>query len=201
MNKKKIIILLDIIVISILLISYYNYRIKNDNNKNQNTTNEQSTNDTQKIQYKHFEFEISKNIKFSEDNKYTFVLETTNWKAYITIIYDKQNEVMNNAETYYNYLKKEYPMYNLERINNIKISNANYNLCIRNSENNYAAGAIGVSHLIGDFIYQVDFISLTNEFTPKQIEPIVKIMQDVKVNNEVKKTVYYIPASYIMNTK
>lgn len=188
MNKKKIIILLDIIVISILLISYYIYGIKNDNN-------------TKQMHYKHFEFKIPKDIKFSEDNKYTFVLETTNWKAYITIIYDKQNDVMNNSNTYYNYLKKEYPMYNLEKINNIKISDADFNLCIRNSESDYAVGAIGVSHLIGDFIYQVDFISLTTEFTPKLIEPIVKIMNGVKVNNNVEETVYYIPASYIMNNE
>ena len=189
MKKNKVlllIIVINIIIITILVIKYYKY------------TKQKTDQTTYKISYKHFEFDIPQNVTFSEDDKYTFVLETSDWKAYVEIIHDNEKRLINDAEMYYNSLKKNYKSYNLGQVKKEMINNKMFNICTRYGNSNNIVGAIGITDFHGNFIYQIDFIALNNNFSKSAMKPVIEIMNNSKYKNDSDEIYYYRPASYIV---
>ena len=194
---KKILIVVDIVIVVIVLINYFNFKknkLNQDDLSKNNSKTESKDIKTQKINYKHFEFEIPYNINFSENSENTFELKTDDWIAYIEIIYDKDNILMNNNDKYYDYLTNNYPYYNLTPLSKLNVNNTEFNVCLRLGKNDHMAGVIGIADFHGSFIYQIDFLSLNEEFNPDQMKTVIDIMEKSKYNNSDNTVYNYQPA-------
>lgn len=199
MKKAKLLfVLLDIVAVAVLVFSYIKYR---EEKMEQKPTETKTGNTVDKVSYKHFEFGIPTDISFKVEDYDSFSLVDSKnkaWEAYISIFYDPDKKILNNPQKYQEYLKSNM-QYSLGEIENITISNTKFNACKRyRGDSDFQTGIIGIADFHGKYVYQIDFISLKDNFNVKDAIPVVEIIENSVYKNDTDEVYYYKPYTKIV---